>query len=370
MGDETLVTYPTALRDNFFLEQSIKPCPGGVKSPATIQSKTSKASYEAVILGSKLVKCDFILRQGMALTGVLSCPRIFYKGKKTLQILATLWHISFAVLYSIATGLVITFGWRSGTEFELYTSGRLFTYIMLNGYLALSSWSFLILGLLNNGLVRYQQLAAIEESLWGLRITPSIKKSKLYQMIFVGVACCFILCCVAVLLPSFITPDFDRYILGKVINNTNNELETSLLRVTNRAALLMFSFQWSFGYAYYAHVCTTIWVLGNDFKNEMEKAVTTHPANTLSNLESFRLVHMKISGLIGQINTLLKWNFSFVFAINGVQLLCALYIASLNNNYIWISTLILTGFSLASFVFFCNLVHQVVSRLKGRIPIY
>ena len=73
----------------------------------------------------------------------------------------------------------------------------------------------------------------------------------------------------------------------------------------------MLSFQRSFDYAYYAHVCTTIWVLGNDFKNEIEKAVTTHPANTLSNLESFRLVHLKVSGLIGQINTLLKWNFSF-----------------------------------------------------------
>ena len=139
MGDETLVTHPTALRDNFILEQSITPCRGGAKSPATIQSKTSRASYEAVILESKLVKCDFVLRLGMALTGVLSGPRIFYKGKKTLQILATLWHISFAVLYSIATGLVITFGWRSGTEFELYTSGRLFTYIIMIGYLALSS---------------------------------------------------------------------------------------------------------------------------------------------------------------------------------------------------------------------------------------
>ena len=216
------------------------------------------------------------------------------------------------MLYSIATGLGITFGWRAGTEFDLVTFGRLITYIMLNGYLAVSSWSFLILGHLNNGLVRYyQQLASIEESLFGLRITPSIKKIKLYQIIFVGVACCLILCCVAVLLPSFITPDFDSYILSTVINNTNNELETSLLKVTNRSALLMFSFQWSFCYAHYAHVCTTIWVLGNDFKNEIEKAVTTHPANTLSNLESFRLVHLKVSGLIGQINTLLKWNFSF-----------------------------------------------------------
>ena len=116
MGDETLVTHLTALRDNFILEQSITPCRGGAKSPATIQSKTSRASYKA-----------------------LSGPRIFYKGKKTLQILATLWHISFAVLYSVVTGLGITFGWQSGTEFELVTFGRLITYIMLNGYLALSS---------------------------------------------------------------------------------------------------------------------------------------------------------------------------------------------------------------------------------------
>ena len=125
----------------------------------------------------------------------------------------------------------------------------------------------------------------------------------------------------------------------------------------------MLSFQWSFGYANNAHVCTTMWVLGNDFKNEMEKSVTTSPADMLGNLESFRLVYLKISGLIGQINTLLRWNFSFVFATNVVQLLCALYIASLNSNYIWISTLIITGFSLASLVFFCNLAHQVVSRL-------
>ena len=145
-------------------------------------------------------------------------------------------------------------------------------------------------------------------------------------MIFIGVACCFMVCCVAVLLPSFITPDFDNYILGTVINNTSNELETSLLKVTNRPALLMLSFQWSFGYACYAHVCTTIWVLGNDFKNEMEKAVTTHPANTLSNLESFRLVHLKISGLLRQINTLLRWNFSF-FLCNkcGSAFVCSLY---------------------------------------------
>ena len=116
MGDETLVTHLTALRDNFILEQSITPCRGGAKSPATIQSKTSRASYKA-LFGS----------------------RIFYKGKKTLQILATLWRVSFAVLYSVATGLGITFGWRSGTEFDLVTFGRLITYIMLNGYLALSS---------------------------------------------------------------------------------------------------------------------------------------------------------------------------------------------------------------------------------------
>ena len=175
---------------------------------------------------------------------------------------------------------------------------------------------------------------------------------------------------VAVLILVLFRPDCNNYILGTVVDNTNNELETSLLKVTNRPSLLMLSFQWSFGYAYYAHVCTTIWVLGNDVTNEMEKAVTTYPANTLSNLESFRLVHLEISGLIRQINTLLKWNFSFVFATNGVQLLCALYIALLNSNYIWMSTLIITGFSLASLVFFCNLVHQVMSRLKERRLIY
>ena len=82
MGDETLVTHPTALQNNFILEQSITPCRGGAKSPATIQSKTSRASYEAVILDSKLVQCDFILRLGMAVTGVLSGPRIFYKVRK------------------------------------------------------------------------------------------------------------------------------------------------------------------------------------------------------------------------------------------------------------------------------------------------
>ena len=137
---------------------------------------------------------------------------------------------------------------------------------------------------------------------------------------------------VAVLILVLFRPDCNNYILGTVIDNKNNELETSFLKVTNRLALLMFSFQWSFGYAYYTLICTTMLVLGNDFKNEMEKAVTTHPANMLSSLESFRLVHLKISGLIGQINTLLKWNFSFVFATNVVQLLCALYIASLNSN--------------------------------------
>ena len=118
------------------------------------------------------------------------------------------------------------------------------------------------------------------------------------------------------------------FFFGILNENATTPVGIQIFNIYQTAGEIFLNFIWTITVAYFICVCGISWVLIQDYNTCLEKAISEKPEEVMENIATYRIAHLRLTGLVAQANKVFSAMLGLILVAHVSIVLFMLYILS------------------------------------------